>query len=75
MSAFLAVTTPVLMVLARAMELRLEHYKEKPELRKLDAENALLFGQWGQMVLKLLLRMFRELDLDAEPVPQPPPES
>lgn len=76
MTPFIAVTTVALRVIAGAIELRLEQYKARPELRDLDAENALLFGKWGQMVLKALVRLFEELDLDDQPIPLPgpPPE-
>lgn len=69
MNPFTLVSTAALQLIARAIELRLEHYKVNPKLREQDAENAEIWGRWGNQVLKVLDRLFGELGLDEEPPP------
>ncbi|MGB0973006.1 MAG: hypothetical protein ACPGVG_18930 [Mycobacterium sp.] len=63
MTPFQAVALPALTLITRIIEMRLEHYKVNPELRKQDAANAEIWGKWGQRVLKALEKMGEELGL------------
>lgn len=67
MNPFTALGIAAMQMTARIIELRLEHYKENPELRKQDAANAEIWGRWGQKLLTLIDRLFVELKLGEEP--------
>jgi hypothetical protein len=61
----------------RCIELRLEHYKVKPELREQDAEAALEAGRLGKLLYKAILTVGDNLPEPEEPAPpaEPPPNA
>ena len=63
MTPFTVLGIAAMEMTARIIELRLEHYKENPELRKQDAANAEIWGRWGRKLMLLIDRLFVELKL------------
>ena len=58
----LAISAMIVQLATKIIELRLEHYKVKPELREQDAENAVILGTWGNKLLKAVERLFVEME-------------
>jgi len=60
----LTISLAIVQLATRVIELRVKHYEVNPELLKQDADNALLWGEWGQRLMKAVDRLFDAIGED-----------
>ena len=58
----LAIAALIVQLAIKIIDLRLEHYKVRPELLEQDAASATLLAEWGAKLLKVVERLFTELE-------------